>query len=135
MVRSFDFENEEDEIDFFRDTKPQFRSFIEYYVILSESLMFVPDHPATELIFWYEEQKRHDRFIAKNKTFIDYYEQGQTKKDKIFFLRKNYHLENPKIFNYDNDLDLSTGQDQVLGTYLAFKKYLEYITCRKLLLQ
>ena len=135
MVRSIDFENDQDEIDFFRVTKPLFSAYIEYYVLLSESLMFVPDDPAAELIFWDEEQKRYDRFTAKHKTFIDYYEQGQTKKDKIFFLRKNYHQENPKTFNYDNDLDLSTGYDQVLGTFLAFKKYLEYITCRKLLLQ
>ena len=135
LVRLKGFESEEDEIDFFRNTKPLFTAYIDYYVILSESLMFVPGERESELLFWNEEQKRYDRFVKKNKAFVDYYEQGRTNKDHLFFLRKYSIQENTQAISYDTNLEFYTGYDQLLGNYLALKKYLEYISCRKLLLQ
>ena len=134
-VRLHGFASEEAEIDFFRNTKPGFTAYIEYFITLSESLMFVPEEPVAERVFWDEERKRYERFVVKNKDFVDYYEKGSTEQDRLFFLRKSYHPESMPAVHYDTDLDFSTGFDQVLGSYLAFKKYLEYITCRKLLLQ
>ena len=128
------FSSDQEEIDFFRDVKPRFTCFLDFYVILSESLMFVPKEPQPALDFWNEESKRFERFCHKNHLFISYFESGCTHLDDEYFLRRNIRPELLSVSQSDGNKDYCTNYDMILGNYLAQKKYLEYIVCRKNLL-
>ena len=59
------FENEEDEIDFFKNVKPGFTGMIEYYTILYEGLLCEPEDPVNAIFYWTQELKRFSRFYIK----------------------------------------------------------------------
>lgn len=124
------FSTDKEEIDFFRNVKPQFTCFNDYYVILSESLMFVPPQTEPALDFWNEEAKRFKRFCIKHNEFIKYYESDTSHMNDQYFLRRNVRAEITTTQN-EGDKDFCTNYDLLLGNYLAQKKYLEYILCRK----
>lgn len=129
------FLSDQEEIDFFRNVKPRFTCFLDYYVILSESLMFVPVEPQSALDFWNEESKRFERFCHKNHLFISYFESGCTHLDDEYFLKRNIRPELLSVSQGDGNKDYCTNYDLVLGNYFAQIKYLEYIICRKNLLK
>ena len=126
------FESETDEIEFFRNVKPHFTCHIEYYAILSEALQFVPK-PSTssdqEVVdFWKEESKRFERFCRKNHEFVNYHQEEKHECDSSFFLRKNnLYKTGQGIAIYDSDPEMHTSHDHVLRSYLAQKKYSEYV--------
>src|SRR5258706_10983810 len=66
------FNDEGDEIDFFRNVKPQFTSWMEYFMILSEGLLFVPEERLCAITYWEEEMKRFKRYCDKNHEFVSY---------------------------------------------------------------
>ena len=134
LAFQYGFLSDQEEIDFFRNVKSRFISYLDYYVILSESLMFVPEEPHAALDFWNEESKRYERFCNKHQVFVNYYESGRTHLDEAYFLRKNILPGKLAGSQSDNEKDYITNYDLVLGNYLAHKKYLEYILCRKNLL-
>ena len=60
-----DFCYDQVEIDFFKSVKPAFTSFQEYYILLYESLLFVPQNKEDAICFWQEELKQYERFCRK----------------------------------------------------------------------
>ncbi len=128
LLKAKVFEDEYDEIDFFRNVKPQFTHYIEYFVILTEALMFVPRENLSALIFWDGEMKRFKRFCDKHNEFVSYYESGQQYNDSMFYLRKNsgdlkFVISAPV---YDVDADYCTSHDSFVRSYLAQKKYYDF---------
>lgn len=142
------FRHEHEEVDFFRNVKPQFTCMIEYFVLLSAALQFEPKEidilgEAKESIaendwkriliknkieFWESEAKRCQRYYEKNTEFITYYESGRRDNDRDFFLRKNdTKKEGLKLMLYDNDEEWLTTHDQLLRSYLAYRKFKEYV--------
>jgi hypothetical protein len=122
------FRDESEEIEFFRNVKPQFTCYIEYFVILSEALMFIPAERLCAVDYWEDELKRFKRFCDKNYEFVIYYESGKRYHDSIYFLRKNtqgskFVLSAPV---YDVDIAFCTSHDQIVRSYLAYKKFHEY---------
>ena len=131
MVKNKKFNNDTDEMDFFRNVKPQFTCHIEYYAILSEALQFVPKDEKDVSGFWEEECKRYNRFCSKNETFVSYYESGDKHGDSIYFLRENKQPGTVvTTMPYDADTELCASHDRVLRSYLAHKKYNEYVKMR-----
>ncbi len=147
VVKEKGFKEASQEIEFFRDVKPQFTFHIEYFVILSEALRFapkltpVPDEVAGCLKsevweaatkrgiidYWENEGKRFKRFYDKHSEFIEYYESGKRDNDSIYFLRENDVAKDLAISSlYDRDTTYSTSHERLLRTYLANKKYWEY---------
>ena len=55
------FKSESDEIEFFRDIKPRFTCFTEFFVIASEALWFVNNKAECPSIFWKEEIEKYSR--------------------------------------------------------------------------
>src|SRR5689334_9574083 len=80
------FDSEKDEIDFFRNVKPQFTSHIEYYTIVSEALICVPQKREDAIVYWKGEANRFKRFCERNDDFLRYYESGKRFKDSLYFL-------------------------------------------------
>lgn len=129
LVMDEDFEDEAEEIDFFRNVKPAFTCYIEYFVLLSEALFFVHEVDCATK-FWSEEKKRFIRFCEEHDFFVKYYEAGRQDSDVNFFLRENNDFRFVTIAHYyDRDPVFCTSHDQLVRSYLANKKYYEY--CNK----
>src|SRR5436309_2700761 len=56
------FVNEAEEIRFFREVKPKFACFTEFFVIACEALWYISTAPDDPVILWKEEMKRYSRF-------------------------------------------------------------------------
>ena len=59
LVLQNGFANAEEEIKFFRNVKPKFTCFMEFFVTASEALWFVEDKAACAPIFWKEEMGKY----------------------------------------------------------------------------
>ena len=124
LLDEYPFLNEMDEIDFFRNVKPRFTCFTEFFTIGSESLLCVPDEPSRAIAFWNDEMKRYARFRNRHSSFVCYYENGRRGLDKEYFLRCpscQVGSLNAMIFGGDPEFH-STG-DWLVRSLLAHKMY------------
>jgi len=129
LMQGRTFKDDNEEIDFFRNVKPEFTSWMEYFVILSEALLFVPVEKLTAIAYWEEESVRFKRFCNKNNQFISYYESNDRHMDSNYFLRKGaedlkYVVNSPV---YDVDTTFCTSHDPLVRAYLAQKKFHDYV--------
>lgn len=143
FIRKEKFENDLEEIEFFKNVKPAFTCQIEYSVLLSHALISVPATGLAEITnrvldFWKEEDKRCDRFFEKNKLFIEYYESGGESLDEAYYLRRNNTIDVSTVSLapvYEEDNEFCTYADPLLRSYLAHKKYHSYVINQLLALQ
>ena len=130
LIRDRDFSDENEEICFFRNVKPQFVCYIEYFLLISEALSVVPGKRDAAIAFWEEERSRFQAFRKNYESFVGYYESGQHNSDMTYFLRENNELKSmPNLHIFDTDIDWCTSHDRLVRNYLAFKEYEEY--CNK----
>ena len=129
IVKDRPFRDDREEIEFFREVKPTFTCHIEYYVLLSSSLSFVPTEPAGAIQFWEDEMGRFRRFCDKNNGFVTYYESGDRYQDSLYFLRSGTDVRKAGISpTIDRGEELITIFDPLVRSYLANKMYHDY--CR-----
>lgn len=130
LMEGMDFEDEEEEIVFFRDVKPTFVCYIEYFLLVSDAILMAPAKREEAILFWEDEKGRLQRFRQDQATFISYYENEQHDLDTTYFLRKNNHLNfMPNLHIYDSDIDWCTSHDRLVRNYKAYKMYNAY--CKK----
>ncbi len=116
-----------EEIEFFREVKPQFTAFIEYYLILNQGLLFIPEKIEDRISYWEEEAKRYQRFYVRNKTFIEYYESGCNSQDMQYFLvRYNEQTIMPQERIYE-DHDCRSSHDHVVRGFIANRMYRDFV--------
>lgn len=126
----YEFDTVRDEIDFFKNVKPLFTSEIEYlgFVSFAEFTKEKETDPCELKKFWAHESLRLDKFIKANKDFHDYFKNGRTDKDKIFFTRENNDLSNfLKAKSYDLECRATTSHDHLVASILALEKYQAYL--------
>ena len=134
LIKNNDFADENEEISFFRNIKPQFVCYIEYFLMVCEALSIVPVKREAAIAFWKVEKERFRSFRGNYESFFIYYESGQHESDKTYFLRENNDLRfMPNLHIFDTDIDWCTSHDRLLRNYLAYKEYEEY--CDKKLLE
>jgi hypothetical protein len=123
------FEDEKEEIDFFRSIKPKITSEVEYYSLLYHTELFKPVDGSSEIMnFWDREAKRFERFVGENRMFYEYYRNGSIRKDKIFFTRSNNNLSNfPAAKVYDLEEKATTSHDHLVAQIIALERYHKYI--------
>jgi hypothetical protein len=123
------FDRDQEEIDFFRNTKPSFTSRIEYYNLLNEAILYSPANPSLKWAYWNNELGRYGRFSNRYKTFIDYYESGSWKNDPEYFLTRCFvpEKEGP-VRIYDTDNAWCTNGDSLVASLHALSLYKEYVT-------
>ncbi len=74
--------------------------------------------------------KFHRLFFEKNKLFISYYEHGAQSLDEAYFLRRNNTIDVKTISLapvYEEDNEFCTYADPLLRSYLAHKKYHDFV--------
>src|SRR5689334_23293203 len=64
------FNTSQEEIDFFRNTKPAFTCLIDYYSLVKEALHYSPAESLLKWAYWNKELGRYARFCDRYKDFI-----------------------------------------------------------------
>ena len=117
------------EIDFFKNQKPKFTSQIQFYTILTEVLLFIPDETDLKLEFWKYEHGRFQNFCERNKAFIDYLVKGREEYDSTYFVQVGpdwIPYQQPAF--YDADKNFMSSPDHLVRGYLAHQMYHQYVT-------
>ncbi|MBA4167367.1 MAG: RteC domain-containing protein [Chitinophagaceae bacterium] len=109
-----DFQNDEEEIRFFRTIKPRFTSLVEFYSILYRAELFIPDARPDQIEFWNYELQRAQLFLTRHASLLEYLRSDDTYDDKKFFLRSSPEK-------------ISAVQDEQIAKLLAREKYVDYI--------
>jgi hypothetical protein len=131
-VKRHDFDNTADEIRFFKEVKPLFTSYIEYYTYCYHALLFMPAGDLPELKrFWKWEMRKIERFREKNREFCEYIRQGDTYKDNEYFLRSSNTIRGARPLQslvHDLDADITTSHDYLvtmIGAYDLYEKHIQ----------
>jgi hypothetical protein len=124
-LREYEFECEENEIEFFKKWKPKFTSEMEYFNLVYHALLFQPIEPDSMITFWEREYKRLEKFKAEQKKFLDCYCKGN-RETEFYFLRKNYKAENLFESRIYVDTSITTNGDPLVASLLALERYKGY---------
>jgi len=130
-VKSHDFTSTEEEVRFFKEIKPLFTSYIEYYTYCYHALLFMPAGNLLELKrFWKWEMRKIERFRENNREFCQYIRQGDTYKDTEYFLRSSNTLPGVRTLQglvHDLDAEITTSHDYLvtmIGAYDLYEKHI-----------
>ena len=123
------FENQDDEIKFFKHIKPQVSSYLIFYThifeIESKKTILAP-----EQLKKYIDRKHKDfRYQTyDNLEFVNYYKSGYKHLDKVYFLRDSeYAPLNQHSSNPFRDPEFTTPYDHVASIVLAYELFLKYL--------
>jgi hypothetical protein len=87
QAEEYSFSSKTEEIKFYKEIKPLFKSQINYYNLVYHAELFKPlTKPGEVKEFWIKEQQKLDRFILDNQEFYVYYKSGATNRDEKYFL-------------------------------------------------
>jgi len=127
IVKERGFKDENDEIDFFRNVKPRFTSYIEYMALIKDALLAIASDETNKISLWKKESDRLKKFYDDNISFIVYYNRKSHDDDLKFFLRKNNDIQNIRsLSDHDNDPEYFASHDHLVTTYLAYNMYAKY---------
>jgi RteC protein len=88
-IENYCFLSEQEEIEFYKEIKPLFKSSIRYYNYLYHAELFKPlENPTEASDFWIREKQRIEKFIAEHKDFYDYYKNERTDQDREYFIAR-----------------------------------------------
>ncbi|MDD4226169.1 MAG: RteC domain-containing protein [Mariniphaga sp.] len=129
FILLYQFKNEEEEITFFKETKPKFCYRLIYYRKLYNIEMNRPvagtDRQKEYLC---EELDSINKYTNKRLDFIRYYRSGSTHLDSLYFLRGKMDNEQYlETFYYELDPNFSTNCDFIVAKILANDMLLAYL--------
>jgi hypothetical protein len=120
------FDDQHEEITFFKVLQPRFIALIEYFTLLYKSALFQPQDPDGNLEYWQHERAICKNFLSKHQSFLRYYEQGKTTMDHIYFVQENN--QQSLIFGInENKRHPTTSYSYLLARVLSIKKYYRYV--------
>jgi hypothetical protein len=123
IVHSYAFRNTEEEIHFFKETKPVLLSQYYYYEKLFSIKINEPFDGEASLRAYYHDQLREMQdFIKANAEFYRYCLSNSEHLDDQYFTRTESPLKDPDI-----DAKFSTGYDNTLARILASQLVKEYL--------
>jgi len=124
------FENQEEEIHFFKIIKPKFTSKLLYFEKIRKLETRKPIGSKTMLLEYLENEiNKLNVYFCENLEFYNYYRLGSTFVDDKIYIRNTVVIDyNLETFYYEKDHRFSTTHDFKTATILAneiFKKYIE----------
>lgn len=122
LVRNNEFSNEEDEVDFFKTTKPFINSRLKFYTKLYKYLLEKPAGSIKLQRNFIDKQIKVTQEVAvKNLDFITYYREQATHLDKYYFLRgkDKMSLVSDNSYFY-TDAEFSTSHDNMVAKVMAY---------------
>ena len=124
-----DFENQADEIYFFKHVKPQIFSKLIYYIRLFSIESKRPRGKDVSQIKYLQQQiDKLQTFFNENLEFYNYYRRGAMSMDEQYFVRGNRDLRMPlESFHFLIDDQFSTCQDGTVATIMAYDMLIVYL--------
>jgi hypothetical protein len=116
------FDTKEDEINFFKSTRPKFSCQIQYYKKRYQAILFRPSSLTKIVPFFEYEIDKADKFFSDNAGFYQYYKSGQTFNDEVYFLRYCEEDADP-----DDPCRSETGYDLLLADIQGLEMYKDYV--------
>lgn len=127
QLSKYRFKNKAEEIEFFREIKPQWVSTLIYYQeVYSIELRKPLGSGKTIRRYYNKELAKINAFVTDNREFYHYYRSGNRSLDNFYFLQKS----NPELlhgFNFRLDKDFSTSHDYLVAKILANDRLVRYI--------
>ena len=130
-VRRHPFEDDYDEIVFFKYTKPRFCSWNIYVVELHHILLATPigtDQMRRD--YYMNEMEVFHRFFRQHAFHYQYYLKDEKAKDGDFFLRRNKSLFPPGRELIPDDPDFSTDLDHLFAVFRAYEMLRDFMVKR-----
>ncbi|RIV31516.1 tetracycline regulation of excision, RteC [Flagellimonas lutimaris] len=123
------FENQADEIYFFKHVKPQIFSKLIYYVRLFNIESKRPrGKNAAQVKYLQQHIDKLQTFFNDNLEFYNYYRRGAMSLDEQYFVRGNRDLRLPlESFHFLIDDQFSTCQDGTVATIMAYDMLIVYL--------
>ena len=125
------FASKREEIVFFKEVKPGFTAWIEYYTYRYHVLLFRPSSSTPDIErFWEWEQRKMERFYENNREFCRYIREGATDRDSDYFLRSPCPPCNARAsacLMYDLESEMSSPMDHLVTMIKAYELYEKYI--------
>jgi hypothetical protein len=121
------FDDQQEEIAFYKVLKPRFIALIDYFTLLYKSALFQPESPQENLEYWQHERVICKNFLSKYQSFCRYYEQGNTAMDHIYFVQETNQQSLIFGLNETNAHTTTTSYTYLLARVLSIKKYYRYI--------
>lgn len=124
----YQFTNPKEEIWFFKVMKPRFTALLEYYALVYKANLFLPDSdPAEVNNFWQKELRFAEKFFQENQSFYQYYKDGGTEMDELYFVRANNDPTQPLPRSYYTNPQATTTHDPLIASFIAREKYVHYV--------
>lgn len=126
-VSKYQFENDDEEIEFFKIVKPKFTSEIEFYTLLYHCVLFQPTEPFSAVNFWKLEFSRLQKFEEDNQLFLHCYQTERHELVPYYFLRRFYICNNAVTQGlYDAGSQAITNGDHLVAVFQALKRHRHY---------
>ncbi|HTR29586.1 MAG TPA: RteC domain-containing protein [Puia sp.] len=124
LIRGSGFPDNAAEIEFFKHIKPKFTAHLEYCLLLYRYQGYVESEGEALTAFRAEETERIRKFRQTHAIFIDYYLNGRTEWDDVYFLRRKFNkVQRPPSQVYDRAQDFWTNGDWIVTLYLANARF------------
>ncbi|MFD2891372.1 RteC domain-containing protein [Flavobacterium chuncheonense] len=128
---TYEFSSKSEEIDFFKNIKPQFISKLIYYNEMFNIEVNKPSTTKHQTKYYKKEIKKIEKFFIQNKESYKYYRTGETSLDKNFFIRKKFDItltiENIQSCYDDN---FNTTHDYTIAKIIAYETLLQYLSAK-----
>lgn len=129
FLNNYNFQNNAEEINFFKNIKPKFLTKLIYFQKVYKIQFHLPlGHSDTAKSYYLKELETINDFFKNNIEFYSYYRSRANSLDEIYFKRKepdSWLLLN--FEDYETDMLFTTIYDQKLAKILAFKLVSEFL--------
>jgi hypothetical protein len=127
-IRQTGFPDDAAEIDFFKNVKAKFTAPLEYYLLLYRYHVYAEAGDSVLDQFRKDETDRIRKFRETHAPFINYFEQGRTEWDDLYFLRRKFNkAQRPPSQVYDRANDLWTNGDWILTLLHANRDFEQFL--------
>jgi hypothetical protein len=129
-VERYQFADQQEEISFYKTLKPKFIGLMDFFTLLYKSVLFQPDDSQEKKEYWKDELTICKNFLLKHSAFCQYYEQGNTGMDHIYFVQQNN--QQPLIFGINENKGyraspVITSYSHLLARVISNTKYQRYL--------
>jgi hypothetical protein len=129
FFKNYTLHNKQEEIEFFKEIKPQFTSKLIFYNDIYNIEINKPIGDEKRIKkYYYKEIKKLKSFFTKNKEFYKYYRTKNTCLDKKYFLRKKYDIKlTLESYYFQSDPVFSTSHDYLIAKLIANEKIIVFL--------
>jgi hypothetical protein len=127
------FEDQDEEIYFFKVVKPKFTSHLILFRMLYYATLFEPkDDQKTRIDYWRHEKERQLKFLEDNREFYQYWKSKRRDKDVEYFMQAGdkEELMEARTLNkvlYETKEEVKSSHCSQMATILALEKYTEFV--------